>query len=114
MWVNRGTRHELPHEAGLAHFVEHLVFKRTKKRSAYQIARDMEAVGGELNAYTSRENTAFVTHSLSEHVGLSLDVLSDLGMIERVPSRKDRRVTMVSPTVKAFEIFQPTIEEVES
>jgi predicted Zn-dependent peptidase len=78
VWVNKGTRHELAHEAGLAHFIEHLVFKRTKKRSAYQIARDMEAVGGDLNAFTSRENTAFVTHALSEHVGLSLDVLSDL------------------------------------
>ena len=78
LWVDRGTRHEGEGEAGLAHFVEHLVFKRTKKRSAYQISRDMEAVGGDLNAYTSRENTAFVTHSLSEHLDLSLDVLSDL------------------------------------
>jgi predicted Zn-dependent peptidase len=78
VWVNKGTRHELPHEAGLAHFIEHLVFKGTKKRNAYQISRDMEAVGGDLNAFTSRENTAFVTHSLSEDVGLSLDILSDL------------------------------------
>lgn len=78
VWVERGTRHELANEAGLAHFVEHLVFKRTKKRSAYKISRDMEAVGGDLNAFTSRENTAFVTHSLSEHVGLSIDILSDL------------------------------------
>ena len=78
VWIERGTRHEKANEAGLAHFIEHLVFKRTKKRSAYKISRDMEAVGGDLNAFTSRENTAFVTHSLSEHVGLSLDVLSDL------------------------------------
>jgi predicted Zn-dependent peptidase len=78
VWVNKGTRHEMSHEAGLAHFVEHMVFKRTKKRSAYKISRDMEAVGGELNAFTSREYTSFVTHSLKEHVGLSLDVLSDL------------------------------------
>lgn len=78
VWVERGTRHEKSNEAGLAHFVEHLVFKRTKKRSAYKISRDMEAVGGDLNAYTSRENTAFVTHALSEHVGLSIDILSDL------------------------------------
>ncbi|RYZ68615.1 MAG: insulinase family protein, partial [Proteobacteria bacterium] len=78
VWVDRGTRHETENEAGLAHFVEHLVFKRTKKRSAYKISRDMEAVGGDLNAYTSRENTAFVTHSLSEHLDLSIDVISDL------------------------------------
>jgi predicted Zn-dependent peptidase len=78
IWVSRGTRDEFATEAGLAHFVEHLVFKRTKKRSAYEIARDMEAVGGELNAYTSRESTTFVTHSLKDHLALSLDVLSDL------------------------------------
>jgi predicted Zn-dependent peptidase len=78
VWVDKGTRHETNDEAGLAHFVEHLVFKRTENRSAYEIARDMEAVGGDLNAFTSRENTCFLTHALAEHVGLSLDVLSDL------------------------------------
>jgi predicted Zn-dependent peptidase len=78
IWVNRGTRDESPEEQGLAHFLEHLVFKRTENRNAYEISRDMEAVGGELNAFTSREYTCFVTHSLKEHVGLSLDVLSDL------------------------------------
>lgn len=78
VWVDKGTRHESNDEAGLAHFVEHLVFKRTKNRNAYEIARDMEAVGGDLNAFTSRENTCFLTHALAEHVGLSLDILSDL------------------------------------
>lgn len=78
VWVERGTRHELKNEAGLAHFVEHLVFKRTRKRNAYEISRDMEAVGGDLNAFTSRENTAFVTHALSEHAELSIDILADL------------------------------------
>ena len=78
VWVAKGTRDEAGNEAGLAHFVEHLVFKRTKKRSAYEISRDMEAVGGELNAFTSREYTSFVSTSLKEDLGLSLDVLSDL------------------------------------
>ena len=78
IWVKKGTRDEGAAEAGLAHFIEHMVFKRTAKRNAYEISRDMEAVGGELNAFTSREYTCFVTHSLKEHVGLSLDVLSDL------------------------------------
>ena len=78
IWVTKGTRDEAINEAGLAHFVEHLVFKRTKRRSAYEIARDMEAVGGDLNAFTSRESTCFVTHSLREDLGLSLDVLADL------------------------------------
>jgi predicted Zn-dependent peptidase len=79
VWITKGTRDEASQaEAGAAHFIEHLVFKRTKRRSAFEIARDMEAVGGDLNAFTSRESTCYLTHSLHEHVGLSLDVLSDL------------------------------------
>lgn len=78
IWIDKGTRDEKPNEAGLAHFVEHLVFKRTKKRTAFEISRDMEAVGGELNAYTSRESTSFVSHALKDDVALSLDILSDL------------------------------------
>ena len=97
IWVNRGTRDELPEEAGLAHFVEHLVFKRTKKRSAYEIARDMDAVGGDLNAYTSREYTCYVTHALKEHLGLSLDVLSDLvcgPKFEAIDIKKEKQVVI--------------------
>lgn len=78
IWVETGTRDEKPAEAGLTHFVEHLVFKRTKNRTAFQIARDLEAVGGEINAYTSREYTCFYTHSLKADLELSLEVLSDL------------------------------------
>ncbi len=78
IWVITGTRDEHPAQAGISHFVEHMVFKRTHKRTAYQIAREMEAVGGEINAFTSREYTCFFTHSLAEHLPLSLDVLSDV------------------------------------
>ncbi len=78
IWVITGTRDEHPSQAGISHFVEHMVFKRTHKRTAYQIAREMEAVGGEINAFTSREYTCFFTHSLAEHLPLALDVLSDV------------------------------------
>lgn len=78
IWVETGTRDELPAEAGVSHFLEHLVFKRTKSRTAYQIARELEAVGGEINAFTSREYTCFHTHSLKEYLPLTIDVLSDL------------------------------------
>lgn len=122
LWVERGTRHEQPNEAGLAHFVEHLVFKRTKKRSAYKISRDMEAVGGDLNAYTSRENTAFVTHSLCEHVGLSLDILGDLvcqPLFNESDVEKEKQVVLQEIRMaedqledsifdKYFELFYPT------
>lgn len=97
IWISKGTRDEAKDEAGLAHFVEHLVFKRTKKRSAYQISRDMEAVGGELNAFTSRESTSFVTHSLREDVELSLDVLSDLVLSPTFDSgdiKKEKQVVL--------------------
>jgi predicted Zn-dependent peptidase len=78
IWVETGTRDEKIADAGISHFVEHLVFKRTKTRTAYQIARELEEVGGEINAYTSREYTCYFTHALKDHLELSLDVLSDL------------------------------------
>ena len=78
IWVETGTRDEKAVDAGISHFVEHLVFKRTKSRTAFQIAKELEEVGGEINAYTSREYTCYFTHSLKQHLELSLDVLSDL------------------------------------
>src|SRR5688572_16015405 len=76
--VTMGTRDEPEDIVGAAHFVEHMVFKGTQTRDAYDIARSLEAVGGELNAYTSREETCFYTSSLKEHLPLALDVLTDL------------------------------------
>jgi len=78
IFVEMGTRHEKPSKAGLTHFLEHLVFKGTRKRNAYELAAVLEAVGGDLNAYTTREYTCFHATSLKEHLDLSLDVLSDL------------------------------------
>lgn len=78
IFVESGTRHEDERRAGVTHFLEHLVFKGTKKRSAFDLAKVLEAVGGDLNAYTTREYTCFHAASLKEHVNLSLDVLSDL------------------------------------
>jgi len=95
--VTGGTRDERSDEGGLAHFVEHLVFKRTKKRTAYEIARDMEAVGGDLNAYTSRESTIYVTHALKEALALSIDVLSDLvcnPLFDAGDIRKEKQVVV--------------------
>lgn len=78
IFVQTGTRHETPTKAGLTHFVEHLVFKGTKRRSAYELAKVLDAVGGDLNAYTTREYTCFHSTALKEHLDLSLDVLTDL------------------------------------
>lgn len=95
--VTGGTRDERPDEGGLAHFVEHLVFKRTKKRTAYEVARDMEAVGGDLNAYTSRESTIYVTHALKDELALSIDVLADLvcnPLFDAGDIRKEKQVVI--------------------
>jgi predicted Zn-dependent peptidase len=78
VWVNCGARHELPAEAGLSHMLEHMAFKGTTTRTAKDIATEIEAVGGDINAYTSREQTAFHARVLKDDVGLALDIISDI------------------------------------
>ena len=78
LWVDVGTRHEAPDLNGAAHFLEHMAFKGTERRSARAIAEEIEAVGGHLNAYTSRESTAYYAKVLKEDVPLALDILSDI------------------------------------
>lgn len=78
IWVLTGTRDETPEIAGISHLLEHLVFKGTKTRSAYQIAKSLEALGGELNAYTTREYTCYHALVLKDHWEKALDVLTDL------------------------------------
>jgi predicted Zn-dependent peptidase len=78
IWVDVGTRHEPAEINGVAHFLEHMAFKGTERRSARAIAEEIEAVGGHLNAYTSRESTAYYAKVLKEDVPLALDVLADI------------------------------------
>lgn len=78
VFVEVGTRDEAVRKAGLTHFLEHLVFKGTRKRNAYELAKALDAVGGDLNAYTTREYTCFHATSLKEHLPLGLDVVMDL------------------------------------
>ncbi len=80
LWVDVGTRHEAPEINGAAHFLEHMAFKGTERRSARAIAEEIEAVGGHLNAYTSRESTAYYAKVLKEDVALALDILADILM----------------------------------
>jgi len=77
LWVNVGSRDEEPEEHGMSHFLEHMFFKGTKKRSAKDIAREIDAIGGELNAFTSRESTTFYAKVLDEHLPQAIDLLSD-------------------------------------
>lgn len=78
VWVTAGGRHERPEQNGIAHFLEHMAFKGTKKRSALQIAEEIEDVGGYINAYTSREMTAYYARVLGQDVALAVDVISDI------------------------------------
>lgn len=78
LWVAAGGRHERAEQNGVAHFLEHMAFKGTKRRSALQIAEAIEDVGGHINAYTSRETTAYYARVLEADVPLALDVVADI------------------------------------
>ncbi|MDB5661205.1 MAG: Processing peptidase [Cypionkella sp.] len=78
IWVMAGGRHEQPSQNGIAHFLEHMAFKGTKRRTSLQIAEEIEDVGGYINAYTSREMTAYYARVLEADVGLALDVIGDI------------------------------------
>lgn len=78
IWVMAGGRHERKEQNGIAHFLEHMAFKGTARRSALEIAEAVENVGGYINAYTSREMTAYYARVLKDDVPLALDVLADI------------------------------------
>ena len=78
VWVQAGSRDENPEECGISHFIEHMLFKGTKRRSPQQIAKEIDAVGGVLNAFTSKEFSSFYAKVLTEHLPVALDLLFDL------------------------------------
>lgn len=78
IWITAGGRHERAEQNGIAHFLEHMAFKGTEKRSSLRIAEEIEDVGGYINAYTSREMTAYYARVLEDDVALALDVIGDI------------------------------------
>jgi len=78
IWLRTGSRQEGEEENGISHFIEHMVFKGTKNRSAEQIAREADSIGGHLDAFTAKECTSFSVKALDEHVPRAFDILSDL------------------------------------
>ncbi|WP_313528979.1 M16 family metallopeptidase [Anaerotignum sp.] len=78
IWVKNGSRNERPEENGVSHFIEHMMFKGTENRSARQIAEEMDALGGQINAYTTKEYTCYHTRVLDEHFSRALNVMSDM------------------------------------
>jgi len=78
VWVTTGSRDEHPNENGISHFIEHLLFKGTERRTAFDIAREIDSVGGALNAFTGREHTCFYAKVLDKNMPLGIDLLSDI------------------------------------
>lgn len=78
VWLTRGSRHEPPERPGIAHFVEHMLFKGTESRSAEQIAHETDALGGQLDAFTSKEYAGYYLKVLDEHLPAAVEILADL------------------------------------
>ena len=78
VWVNTGSRDEQSSQAGYSHFIEHMLFKGTRKRSSAEISREIDALGGEMNAFTSRETTTYYVKVLDQQLHRALELLSDL------------------------------------
>jgi len=116
VWIKAGSRFETSETNGMAHFLEHMLFKGTKKRSAFKIAQSLEELGGHLNAYTSKEVTCYYAHTLDSHLNISVNVLSDLinnPLFKEKDIEKERLViqeeinaVMDTPEEYIFDVFQ--------
>lgn len=119
IWVKTGSRNESDKLAGITHFLEHMLFKGTKNRSAYDIAQSMESVGGYLNAFTSTEYTCYFARCLDTKLDKALDVLSDMVRNSTFPEeelQKEKKVVLEemkmykdSPDDYVFELFSSQV-----
>ena len=102
--VNAGTRDELPQEQGMAHFVEHLIFKGTRKRHAWHILNRMENVGGDLNAYTNKEETVIYSSFLKEDFARAADLLTDIVFNSIFPPHEiAKEVEVIIDEIQSYE-----------
>jgi predicted Zn-dependent peptidase len=118
IWIGAGTRHETEGEQGLAHMLEHMAFKGTKRRSALAIAEEIEAVGGDLNAETSAERTAYYARVLGQDVPLAIDILADIltePTFDKEELRREKHVILQeigacedTPDELVFDMFMET------
>ncbi len=91
IWVENGSRDEEPQENGVSHFLEHLFFKGTERRSAADIAEEIDAIGGMLDAFTGKEYTCYYARVLAEHLPLALDLLTDVFLHSRLAEQEIER-----------------------
>lgn len=97
VWVTTGSRDEQPYENGISHLIEHLVFKGTERRTAFDIAKEIDSVGGTLNAFTGREYTCFYAKVIDKNLPLAIDLLSDIflhSLMDEKDVQKERMVIL--------------------
>lgn len=119
IWVKAGSRFETPAQSGISHCLEHMLFKGTERRTAVQIAEEMDAVGGQLNAFTEKEHTCFYARVVDKHLPIALDVLFDmflhsqfaLAELEREKSVILEEISMCedSPEEVVFDMFYSSL-----
>ena len=101
--VGAGTRHELPNENGMAHYIEHCVFKGTEHYTARQIINHIEGIGGEINAYTTKEETTFYVATLNNHFRTTLHLLADMVLHPTFNKREtDKEVTVILDEIESY------------
>src|SRR5512135_2423883 len=104
IWVKVGSRYEPPEKNGISHFLEHMFFKGTRKRSARDIAIDIDSIGGDLNAFTSRETTTFYVKVLDEHLQRGMDLLTDIFLHSTFPaSDLEKEKSIIKEEIKMVE-----------
>ncbi len=104
LWVENGSRYEQRQQAGISHYLEHLFFKGTERRTAAQIAEEFDAIGGVLNAFTGKEYTCYFGKVLSEHLPIAEDILADIFLHSRFdPAEIDRERSVVLQEISQVE-----------
>ena len=112
VWVKNGSRHENEDLGGVSHFIEHMLFKGTNKRTAKDIADEMDSIGGQMNAFTSKEYTCYYTRTLDTHIDLAVDVLADMffhSVFDEAEIEKEKNVI-----VEEINMYEDTPEELGS
>lgn len=109
IWVKNGSVNESPQLNGISHYIEHMMFKGTLKRTARDIAEEMDAVGGQINAYTTKEYTCYHTRTLDKHFHIALDVLSDMFLNSKFSDNDIKRELNV--IIEEINMYEDTPEE---
>lgn len=119
VWIKSGSRNESPEDKGIAHFLEHMLFKGTAKRSAAEIAYSLEKLGGSLNAFTGKEETCFHTHTLDSHLEIGIEILADMicnSLFRQNDIKMEKQVVleeinsvMDTPDEYIFDLFQEKV-----